>query len=230
MSMAKRQTKTFDSHSRFRELALEAEALGRKDGLEFIPFTDDSLPYFTKLDGPGRAHALWMLEQLVRIGNELHTSDASLRDSKKVIWAFLRVVKMVPPSDLLDRFETGDVIDIYDEHHQMIFANPNFLNILSYSLEELYCRPWTELFAKDESVFGTIVETINGILGGKLETIVDMSATPECVSFEIDSPKRMRCLAQLRLMSPLFEQGRPVAYLCVNRLRQVGYGEPKVSI
>lgn len=226
MSNAKprRQTDTSDLCKRFRALALEAAALGRKDGLEFIPFADPALPHFTKLDEAGRAHALGRLEQLVRIGNELHTSGGSLGDSKKVLWAFLRAAKMAPPSDLLDHVQSGDVIDIYGEHHQMIFANPMILDILSYSLEDLYCRPWTDIFGKDETVFETVVEVINGILGGKLRGVVDMSAMPECVTFEVDSPKLMRCVTKMRLLAPLFEQREPVAYVCVNRVRHVTYG------
>lgn len=203
---------------RFRHFARLAVDAGRRDGLNLRPFESDDLPFFSALDTTGRAAALVRVECFVKVAAHVHAHGNSLRDCKKVIWSFLKAVKLTPPADLLDRFEGEDCIDVYGFDHQMIFANPTLLNILSYTLEELYCRPWMELFHKSDGVLDAIHETIEGIMEGTFTGVIDLHNLPEYAHYEISSEAHLQGRARVRFFSPLFNLGEAQAYLCVNRL------------
>src|ERR1019366_3529814 len=55
-----------------------------------------------------------------------------------------------PSSELLDEIHDGDYVEIYDSSGVQVFANFEFCAMITYSIEEVTCRHWTELYERDE--------------------------------------------------------------------------------
>lgn len=220
-SHSKSSIEDFSDEDRFRELALEAQRAAARDGFTLTPFRSPELPVFTALDREARRAACAKLERLVNVAAGVHASGHTLRDCRKVIWSFFKVVKLTPPSDLIDRLDDIDFVDVYGFDHQMIFANLPLLNAVSYTLEELYCRHWMELFGRSDGLLGTIRDTVVGITTGSIQNVVDLRHLPEHTAYEISSDARLSGRGHVRFFSPLFQSGATQAYLCVNRPLQI---------
>jgi|GEM_PF-1298248 hypothetical protein len=158
-----------DWHSKFRILALEVAEFGRMAGVKVTPFQEDSLPHFSKLSSEQQLSAIHYLEKYHNICSAMLDRNEDLKSSYRIVWQALKEYELRPPSNLFDDLKNDYVIEIYDiASNTQLFRNFKFFTFCSYSLEDLACRPWPELFERDMNSFAEMMVPVQGTFSGKI--------------------------------------------------------------
>jgi hypothetical protein len=192
--------------------------MARREDLKIERLHNPSLPYFTSLSEADQLLALEKIEAMVHCATEITDNNLSLRSSPLFTKSYLKHMGYRVPDELWDKIDELDVIDVYGLDNRMKFACLRFLESLSYSLEELYCRHWMELYRRDrQDVVATLSTTIEEIFLGHHDGIVDMRGVPMHIVVEIDSCQKLQLIDRPKYFSPIFEKGHVVALMCVHR-------------
>lgn len=204
--------------SRFIETSEQFVNMAMVDGFNLIPYVDPELPYFLALPDKEQDLILQQLEFMIQIGNQLHSEKRSVRGSQYA-WAFCKALGLLPPHDLYARIPEDTVIEIYDANHKLIFACLDFFEIVSYSLEELYSRPWMDLFVRDNTeVFDKLWNLSTEMLAGQHKGPVTTSHFDSSVIREAAYPNLRWARIQPRLFAPLFKHQKVSGYICANEI------------
>lgn len=180
--------------------------------------------YFASLANAMQLAVLDNLRTYVEVCEDVTRDGKPLTDDYHFLWRMLLKRRLRPSAELFELFEDGDIIDVYDVNgFVQIFRNMRFFSVCSYSLDELLCRPWFELYARDERVTAGIHATA---LTFASRTTPDTQYLDlgEHVLEEIDSEAGYRFLVVNRFLSRLTDDaGRPAAIVNVARaLSQLG--------
>jgi hypothetical protein len=204
----------------FIELASEIASLAKDDQINIVPFSDPTLPHFSALSDSQKERVLWQLRTLCEIGRRIRSKSESLADSKALLREFFDITEFLPPPDLMNWIKGDEFIDVWDDSHQLIIGNYVFFRVISYSLEEVYCRPWMQLFYRpNERAHELLLGLSMEILQGKHFTVVETRYIPPHLVSEIDSPRRAAAWITPKLFAPLFRDGKIVGYFVVNEGR-----------
>lgn len=204
----------------FQSLTLIVVEMAARENIRIRPFTATGVPYFAALRSELQDHVLWQLETFIACGRELQDSARSVSDARLLTAAFIRRNHWQAPADFTERIGPDDCVDIYNENHQLIFANLRFFEILSYSLEDLYCRPWMDLFRReDHQIHTRLIEIVTEVLSGRSRQTYDLSHLPKHIAYEALAPKVGVAETTPKAMAPLWSDGRVKGYACVNDIR-----------
>lgn len=208
-----------DHHQTFAELATRLAELAGKEGLNIVPYKDPALIHLKQADFAQREHAFKMLSLMIQLFEQMHQSGHKISDTTAVLWAFCRAWKYMPAGDFQDKIQEHDMLDIYNEHGQLIFANLRFFAITSYSLEELYFRPWHKLFLHVPTTIQDDLKKVCGeILAGPTK-VYDVRYLGEHTVIEAEGIYQGIFLPTF--FSPLTHGGKTVGFACINRIVKV---------
>ncbi|MGE3260579.1 MAG: hypothetical protein AB7K68_02260 [Bacteriovoracia bacterium] len=205
------------NHLRFLELAQYYCDLLSREGIPALPWQDSSLPHFNRLEGNRQIALLKCLESQINVVSEALQNRGSLLDSWSLIWSFLKEMNFVPSSDLLNHITPDDYIAVYNLQHSMLFLSPNHLKLMSYSLEDLYCRSWMEIFTRDERITKVLMERAISFGQGKRRQTLSNEDVPPHFLAENQSPGMRIATCRSKAYSPIFQNGVPVGYISVNQ-------------
>jgi hypothetical protein len=175
--------------------------------------------YLANLEDARQVAVLDNLRTYVEVCEDVTRDGKSLTDSNHFLWRMLLKRRLRPSADLFELFEDGDIIDVYDMNgFVQIFRNMRFFSVCSYSLDELLCRPWYELYARDERV--TLgIHTTALTFASRTTQNTQYLDLGEHVLEEIDSEAGYRFLIVNRFLSRLTDDaGRPAAIVNVARV------------
>lgn len=206
--------------AQFIELSCSISSYGAKIGKQIKPYTDSSLPFFNKLNLEAKLNVLNALKTYEQICSDTIKEGYDL-DSLSLIWYALRRLKLRPPSDLFKNLKKEHVIEIHDLTGLQIFRNFNFYDFCSYSLEELYCSPWSYLFQHEAGALEMILDFVKGVAVGKIDNVVDLESSPHEAK-ELYSENKNHVRTTFEYGSPLFgEDSRPSATLVAEDMKLV---------
>src|SRR5690606_17702992 len=95
----------------------------------------------------------------------------TLRDSSfQVFWNVLRRFDLRPCSDLFDLLDSNDVIEVYRYDFIQIYRNLRFLELCTYSLDEVFSYEWPELFHRKQEINFELFDLTREILSGAKKT------------------------------------------------------------
>jgi hypothetical protein len=198
-------TSSQDELFRFRELATEVARQGEIIGVEIVPYRDANLPFFSELASEKRKSILEDLADYVAICQATKAQGYDLNDGPRLLWNALLKFGLRPTSDLFQFAHDGNVIEIHNQNFVQIFRNFRFYECCSYTLEELHCFPWTTLYRRVQAVEGQLIEAVTDIFAGKVTRTLRLDIAPHVIE-ETQSPFRFRIQAQVRHISPLYDE------------------------
>ena len=134
---------------RFLEAADTIVELAAEDGFTVRPYLDRELPVFSSLAPAEAGYALTRIETMVGVCKFARARGERLQDSRAMLACYLEVSGSTTEPGVLDQIEDDHTLEIYSTDHKLVFAALKSLDVTSYSLEEIYCRPWTELLSRD---------------------------------------------------------------------------------
>ncbi|RYZ93644.1 MAG: hypothetical protein EOP06_00310 [Proteobacteria bacterium] len=166
--------RNLESCNQFKSLALRLAQILAEEGVVVEPFRDHTLPYFNSLDIGGQAAACQSLNKYVSICESVLAEGQRLASSQTFTWRAMRELGYVPSYDLFSIIDDQDIVEFYDLKNIQVFRNLNFFRVCSYSLEDLYARPWHELFVREEQqVTNSIFEVVAELVAGKRPAVVN---------------------------------------------------------
>ncbi|MGZ3693216.1 MAG: hypothetical protein ACXWQO_03360 [Bdellovibrionota bacterium] len=204
------------NHQRFIELAAHYCELLQREGIPAVAWHNPELVHFNSLDGLKQSILLKSLESQINIVSAAIANHISLMDSWSLIWAFLKEMNFTPSPDIANHLAPDDYIAVYGSQ-MMIFLTPNHLQLMTYSLEDLYCRSWIELFRRDERIERVLMERAVSFFQGNRTQTLSNEDIPTHLLAETLSPGFRVATCRSKVYSPLFQNGVPVAFMSVNQ-------------
>lgn len=206
-----------NNKSRFREITLKICEILATEGIRARPWNAEDLPYFSRFSPENRLALLHYLEIYLVVIEEISRARGSLLNScRRQTTRFLELAGLSPTPDLVDHLVDGDFLAAYSREQQMIFVSPNHLQHMSYSIEDLYCRPWVTMFRRQERFEKTLLTRAFEFLSGQRRSTLSNLDIPPHVVTEIDSEERRTATVQSRLYSPLFNDDLVVGFISIN--------------
>lgn len=128
---------------------------------------------------------------------------------KALLWRMISELGLRPCSDLFDRLDETDIVEIYDVNFRQIFCNLNFFAVSSYTFEELKHLPMAQLFDRPPELMGILMNEIMTVL--KSDRPVTLQSTlPKHICKETQSIRRYIAEMNQGIISPLFDQNNQV--------------------
>lgn len=204
----------------FRSMCLRYSDLLAEEGISKRPFKSPELPSFSKLTIEKKRDAIDQLCCALELLDETRAEGASLKDSPRLLWRCIRKLGWIPQSDVFDKIESGDVVEIYDLRQKHIFQNLEFFNWISYTIEEVFSMHWYEGVRREPGIVERLYELASRILSGEYATTMP-SGIPEHSIQEVGSELELNYLMTLRYLSPLKENGATIGFVVTWRGRNL---------
>ena len=155
----------------FRELADRLVGFGSRVGVRIIGYRDSKLPLFRALAPETQESIVRELKFYLEICEETLANGHDLRNSKQLVWYAMRKFGFVPPSNMFDLVDDSYVVEVHDRELHQVFRNFVFYEYCSYSLEELHCRPWPELYKRDQNAMASMLEVVDSLLANRVSWV-----------------------------------------------------------
>ncbi len=125
-------------------------------------------------------------------------------------------MNLQPAADLDSYFENGDYAAVYDCGQRMTFWTPNHHTWLSYSVEDILCRPWYDLFHRHESISHILQTRSAAMATDSAPALVHNFDVPSHVVSETFSPLKRSVTCRSKVYASLFRDGQLAGFLSIN--------------
>lgn len=212
----------------FKELCVTAKELAETIPVRILPYADPSVPHFAALNYVQKSKTIRALETSVQVYRATLAAGNSLGDSRALVWNYLKHFGLVPCSDLFSRIGEQDLVEIFDRDHFQIFRNFRFFEFCSYTIEDILCRPWVELFIRDDSSAGEqLIQIAMHMSSGNARETVATNIRPHTIR-EIKSVFCHEIEIDVKYVSPLFDKNKQIAaYMAIESARLMSRLSPE---
>lgn len=181
-------------------------------GNHIVPYAHPSLPIFSGLPVERQKAILDHFLIYYRILASAETDHIEFNDNLMLTWWALRELKMKPSSDLFSNLSKTDVIEIYDNEGVQIYRTLNFYNLTTYTMEDMLCTPWYELFSRDSKVTEQLMECMARVLKSETQGIIHPDVADHVVK-ETRNPYFKPRLVRCKLISSLEGPDKKLGFL-----------------
>jgi hypothetical protein len=204
-----------DAEKQFLQLAEEFAAAYQSLGLALKATRAGEPTAFRRARQIVQQQAIGYLDFNLQLFREMAASGESLRDTKVYLWRALKKLNLTPPSDVLSYIHDSDIVEIYYLDEFQAFRNFKFLELTSFTVDEMLCRPWYRNAAR-----GLVpqMRMVALVLKGKLGKISEPVRwnVPEHIVNEKDTEGMCQFKMQLKHFIPLRQSGKVVAFISTN--------------
>lgn len=184
------------------------------------PFRDPELPFFSKLKVEQQEVLIKSFNVQIELLIAMPKQGLSfLNSNRTLLLSFLNKMGLTHSEDLLDYLADSDFVAAYNKFLEIIFLSPNHLIWMTYSLEEIHCRPWYELFRRESQIDQKLIERGKDFAKGKYTTTMLSTDIPPHRVSEISGAEKVKAISYSKFYSPLFKDGKPAGFLVSNEDR-----------
>jgi hypothetical protein len=202
----------------FIDLSVKLQKILGKEGLFIIPFEEPGLPFYSNLSPEQRTQIIEQMKTLLVLAEDLQISNLKVTDPANLIRIFFKKANLNAPTWVIESITKNDIVDVWNLDSRLIIASFNFFDICNYSLEELFCRPWAELFSRDTDIHIQIFQLCRSLLNGEITQPVDMTYIPQHKVRETYSNGDRYAILQPRIFSPVYAGSNLFGFMSVNRI------------
>jgi hypothetical protein len=217
MSESKDKLAVFENtlEQKFKRLAEDTCRLLRTEGLDVVAF-QEGLPFFKKMNLLGQSKVTEQLEFFHKLCSEQINENYEIKDNHSFVWRAMRALGLAPTSDLLNYITDDNIVEIHSSDNLQLFRNFKFFEYCSYSLEEIYCIEWWNLYRRDEQSLKELVEIATQVYsGGNLAGLKPL-INAHTVS-EISSAEKLTLTVSYDWVAPVFQNKRIAGCVSVAR-------------
>lgn len=208
----------------FRVLLNGVGALAKLAGVELVPYRSSDLVVFSKLSYPEKKKAFDALKDFSEICSSAIHGGHSLTDSRSLVWFELIKLNLTLGSEVFEKISDCDVVEIFVRGEKQVFRNLKYIEIMSLSIEEVFCSPSSELFidATTENK-NKILNILNDIYSGKSVTSVEMNPEENFLSQDIHIVQNQKVTLNVKCISPVFDRSTktPKGYIAISQEQKV---------
>ncbi|NUN05679.1 MAG: hypothetical protein HUU57_07950 [Bdellovibrio sp.] len=195
----------------FRTLCEELSSFIELEGLVVRPYGQESLPYFQRMTPCQQDEAIQNLQSYIRICKSVYEEGGVLRDSSLFLRKALSFYGYYCDLRALEGLKNDELAEFYTSEHKPLFRNLCYFENASYTLEDIYSRPWIHLYDRDPKIGEVLVKYLDRFFAGAHEVIyVDL---PEHLLTERVSLEKLKSKVKIRAIVPLQKEGKNDAYL-----------------
>lgn len=207
---------TNELNKKFIEYSLQISEFASLQKIKITPFNNFELPIFNNLPECNQFTIVSNLEVYRNICEKITLELGSNSDFSQSIWIALKSLELVPSSDLFNYLKVNRIVEIHNLDGQQMFRNLYFFKFCSYTLEELYCIPWIELFDRPPENTKQMIDFVHKMSKVKLNQTHVITEIDPHITIESKSKYKM-CLNYKPLYySPLFSKdGEVIAGLAI---------------
>lgn len=188
-----------------------------------VKFThSDDLLLFNKASLSSQLSAIKYLQKNVEILEQMLESQEDPKKTQRYIWRVVSYLKLTPPSDFMNYIENDDVVEIYCLSDEIqVFRNHRFMEMTSFTLEQLLFLPWYKLSKRS---WKHMLHITRVVIKFKLGFIKEPMAwdIPEHQFKEIGTEENNLFDIQLKYLIPLTYKGKTNSLISTNKSSLVG--------
>jgi hypothetical protein len=208
--------KETELHGRFTEAANNTMANLEAKGITIQAFYDPKLPHFTALSTTEKLDVTSHLKGMETVLSQLDTPAA--HSAPTLAQTYIKHMRYTVADEVWGYIDETDVVDIYGQDNRLKFASLRLFGAVSYSIEDVFCRSWLELYHRSrEDVLQQIYKVCEEIILKARKDIVHMDSLPLHSCVEIDSPLKRQFVLRAKVFAPVHKIDRLVGFMCVNR-------------
>lgn len=196
----------------FRLLTERFCELAGREGIWARPSGSQGPVYFRCLPDRLQLSTLDHFHRFLEVCEEAQDAGNRLADDRSFLWRMFRKLGVHPVSTLLAEIDDNDVIEIYNADFIQVFRNLKFFTLCSYTLDDLLCRPFWELFQREERITRALLSVAGDIYSKTVEGIQRLDLGRHFL-VETDGPRRLRSEVENRIVCPLYNTAGDVAAL-----------------
>lgn len=158
---------------------------------------------FSKLPDEHQGPVLNALEEWVEF-YELHASGAKVSD-KQLLWRFLSAFRLTPDSDFFGVIDDDTCVEALNRAGLQTFRSLSFMDVCSYSLDEVVSVPWQYLYSRDEGITELYMGLQKSIADGTLKHTDLKNLIPPHQVREVSGFDHLVTTIQPLYLSPYFD-------------------------
>lgn len=135
---------------------------------------------------------------------ELHASGANVSD-KQLLWRFLSVFRLTPDPDFFGMIDDDTCVEALNRSGLQTFRSLSFMDVCSYSLDEVVSVPWQYLYSRDEGITERYMGLQKSIADGTLKHTDLRTLIPPHQVCEISGFDHLATTIQPLYLSPLYD-------------------------
>lgn len=207
---------------KLKSLMVDLATKGQTEGIPVRAYRDPEFTKFRSLPQVEMERNYLNFVIYYEVCSEVLAEGGRLGDSKLVVWRMIKKLGLVPTEDLFSVLEDDDIIEIYDASGIQIFRNFNFFDISSYTLEELYSYPWSDLYERNQFVTKQINDYAIQIFTGQVDHTLPISVPKHNLEERFSLFKHTMEMEE-RYFSPLYTPDRSAvrAGVAVSKVRVI---------
>ncbi|MDR3608599.1 MAG: hypothetical protein P4M08_14645 [Oligoflexia bacterium] len=179
-------------------------AFAKAEGILIRPYSARCIQDFRHYPADVQAAIYQRFGYYLEAVESVVASGISLQDTPRALWHLFKLRGLRPTSDLFSTISDGSVVEVYLPNHTQWYRSFNYYEYTSYSLGDLICYKWNQLFEHNEALAGYIAETSEEIFCEKVKCSVFPSLEP-AVSRELFSDQKYVGKLELKTMSPVLD-------------------------
>lgn len=205
-------------NSRFANCVRRITELAKRENSVLEPLALPHLQYFSRLNESAQVEVLSHIEAITHASNELTVDGQSLRSSPRLTQMYLRHMGYRIFDGIWEKIDELDIVDLYGLDNRMIFACMRMLESVSYTLEDLYCRTWMELYHRGQTdIAQQLGKACEEVFQGKHPEYVSMEHLPVHIVVEAGSPQKLQFLDRPKFFLPVYKYEQIIAVMCVHK-------------
>lgn len=193
----------------FLTVTLAISTLCKKYGMHRLEaHSQTGIQRYTSLPIEVKEKILQGCHQFLGFSDYAEKEGIDLRHNNvQLTWLALRQLGLRPHSDLFNHLTDEHIVEIYNENSIQIYRSFNLFQYLSYSISDIFCHEWWELYTRDTEVYDQMLDMNNKLLDGSVEGVVKTTFPDHWVQ-EIFSPQCLRSTMRHELCSPLTDKNK----------------------
>jgi hypothetical protein len=185
--------------------------LASQSGVSLNPFHPDEPSPLGRLPLHTQNQVIDNFSRYLKVATGVVAEQTPLYNTQAFLWRMIRELNLRPSSDLFEQIGPNDVVEIYDHNFIQVFRNLRFMELCSYTLEDVFTHEFPELFARPNEITTVLVEHCQQVFEGRITT-TQPTHVPDHELCEIWSSKRKQFSIRQGVISPLYDKTRrPVA-------------------
>ncbi len=168
-----------------------------------LPFSDDSLLEFSKLNYIEKTRAMSESRRYLNIWQTLEKEKFNLTDECQFLWRALKEQGFWLGSDSMNLIRENEVVELYSLNGTHLWFNLRYMEICSHTMEQIWSQPWTTRYKRGPEIDEACHRDVEKALVADEPKILACSV-PEHVVEEVGSTLLFRIRMQFQRIAPVY--------------------------
>lgn len=149
----------------FKRLTEELSSLLEKEGVLVRPYAHPQLVHFNKINEKQQLEIISGLKHFIEAAKRVLRLGRSLKESEFFVRIALEYFGFEPHPEFEHRaFQKDVVVEFYALSGIQLFRTFNYFELTSYTLEDIYCRQWHDLYERPEETVTKMFSDVENLV------------------------------------------------------------------